>query len=134
MVTLARVQALPYPQTYRPAVAGTAEHRHVLLVETEAGPEGVAVHPFLLCQDWDGRVVVHWEDDRGSYTYTVLDIVVDTDERFEFAREDAPQGRVWLTPLTYPRFEREFRSRHPEAANGAPFESEEQFRRWYLPG
>ena len=49
---------------------------------------------FLLCQDWDGRVVIHWQDDRGSVTYTVTDVTEDSAERFAFARADEP-GRIW---------------------------------------
>ncbi len=134
MTTIESLRTLTYPSTYMPAVAGPAERRNVLLVETVAGPEGIAVHPFLLCQDWDKRVVIHWEDDHGSHTFTVLEIVADATDRFEFVREDEPSGRVTLTPLTFERFEREYRPYDPEAGNVPGFESEEQFRRWFLPG
>jgi len=134
MATMSELQALAYPRTYMPAVAGPADRRNVLLIETAAGAEGVAVRPFLLCQDWDQRVVIHWEDDHGSYTYTVIDVLADTPERFEFLREGAPGERVILTPLGFARFERELRNRDPEAGNVPLFETEEQFRRWFLPG
>ena len=134
MMTMAQLRELRYPGTYMPRVAGPAEHRNVLLVETESGAEGVAVHPFLLCQDWDQRVVIHWEDDHGSSTFTVIDVVLDSDDRFEFVREEAPGGRVTLTPLSFERFEQEYRSRDPEAGSVPRFESEDQFRRWFLPG
>ncbi|HEY7293625.1 MAG TPA: hypothetical protein VH916_01235 [Dehalococcoidia bacterium] len=134
MATMQELRGLVYPRTYMPAVAGPAGDRAVLLVETESGPEGVALRPILLCQDWDGRVVIHWEDDRGSCTYTVLDVTEDSAARFAFERADEPAGAVWLTPLSYERFEREWRSRDPEAGNVPRFESEEQFRRWFLPG
>lgn len=134
MATMMDLQALAYPRTYMPAVAGPADRRNVLLVETAAGAEGVAVRPFLLCQDWDRRVVIHWEDDHRSYTYTVTDVLMDTPERFEFRREDAPAGLVTLTPLGFDRFEREFRARDPEAGSVPRFESEDQFRRWFLQG
>jgi hypothetical protein len=134
MTSMQKLQALPYPATYMPRVAGPPAERNVLLVETAAGPEGVAVRPFLLCQDWDQRVVIHWEDDRGSYTFTVLDVTEDSAERFAFNRVDEPAGAVWLTPLTCERFEREWRSRDPDAGSVPRFESEEQFRRWFLPG
>ncbi len=134
MTTMDSVRALAYPVTCMPVVAGTAEHRNVLLVETDGGAEGIALHPFLLCQDWDKRVVIHWEDDHGSHTYTVLQIVVDNTDRFEFVREDEPAGRVALTVLTFERFEREYRSQDPDAGSVPQFESEEQFRRWFLPG
>ncbi len=133
MTTMDQLRGLAYPRTYTPLVAGPAEHRRVLLVESEQGPEGVAVRPLLLCQDWDGRVVVHWEDDRGSYTYTVTDVLEDTPERLAFRRDDPP-GSVTLTPLDYQRFEREYRPLHPDAGNLPRFETEDQFRRWYLPG
>lgn len=134
MATIEDLRALAYPRTYTPAVAGPAGDRHVLLVESPAGPEGVAVRPILLCQDWDGRVVIHWQDDRGSVTYTVLDVAEDSPERFAFTRADAPGGAVWLTPCSFERFEREWRSRDPDAGSVPSFESEEQFRRWFLPG
>ncbi len=134
MTTMDSVRALAYPRTCMPAASGTAEHRNVLLVETDRGAEGIALHPFLLCQDWDKRVVIHWEDDHGSHTFTVLEIVADGAHRFEFVREDEPSGRVTLTPLTFERFEREYRPLDPEAGNVPGFESEEQFRRWFLPG
>jgi len=134
MTTIESLRTLTYPGTYMPAVAGPAERRNVLLVETAAGPEGIAVHPFLLCQDWDKRVVIHWEDDHASHTFTVLEIVTDGTDRFEFVREDEPPGNVTLTPLTFERFEREYRSQDPEAGNVPGFENEEQFRRWFLPG
>ncbi len=134
MATIEDLRALAYPRTYTPAVAGPAGERAVLFVETERGPEGVAVRPILLCQDWDGRVVIHWEDDRGSRTYTVLDVTEDSPQRFAFARADEPAGAVWLTPLSFERFESEWRSLDPEAGNVPRFESEEQFRRFFLPG
>jgi hypothetical protein len=128
------LRELAYPRTMMPAVAGIADHRNVLLVESDSGPEGIAVRPFLLCQDWDKRVVIHWEDDRGSYTFTVTDVVADEPGKFEFIRADEPAGRVWLTPLTFERFESEWRNRDPEAGNVPQFDSEDQFRRWFLPG
>lgn len=134
MTTIERLKQLPYPGTYKPLVAGPAERRNVLLVEGDAGPEGIAVHPLLLCQDWDKRVVVHWEDDRGAYTYSVSDVLADAEDRFEFVREEAPGGSVRLTPLSFERFEREYRPLHPDAGNVPHFESEAQFRRWFLPG
>jgi len=36
--------------------------------------------------------------------------------------------------MTYEQFEREYRSRDPEAGNVPRFENDEQFRRWFLPG
>jgi hypothetical protein len=134
MTTMDSLRGLTYPSTYMPAVAGPAERRNVLLVESAAGTEGVAVHPFLLCQDWDQRVVIHWEDDHASRTFTVLNITADADDLFEFVREDEPAGTVRLTPMSYEQFEREYRSRDPEAGNVPRFENDEQFRRWFLPG
>lgn len=134
MTTMERLKQIAYPGTYMPLVAGPAERRNVLLVESDAGPEGIAVRPFLLCQDWDNRVVIHWEDDRGAYTYTVVDVLADAEDGLAFVREEPPSGTVRLTPLSYERFEREFRPLHPDAGNVPQFESEEQFRRWYLPG
>ena len=64
MSTFEEMQSLAYPQTYSPVVAGRVEHRNILLVESNRGVEGVALRPFLLCQDWDNRVVIHWEDDQ----------------------------------------------------------------------
>lgn len=133
MTTMAHMRELTYPRTYMPAVAGPVERRNVLLVETAAGAEGIAVHPFLLCQDWDKRVVIHWEDDHGSQTCTILDIITDIEDAFEFVR-DAEPSAVRLTPLSFDRFEREYRSRDPEAGSVPRFESEEQFRHWFLPG
>lgn len=134
MTTMQELQELAYPGTRMPLVAGPAENRNVLLVETERGPEGIALHPFLLCQDWDKRVVIHWEDDHGSRTYTVLGIAADAADRFEFEREDEPAGTVRLTPLNFERFEQEYRAHDPEAGNVPRFENEEQFRRWFLQG
>ncbi|MHB8574571.1 MAG: hypothetical protein ACYDCQ_04495 [Dehalococcoidia bacterium] len=132
MTTMTELQALAYPRTYTPLVAGPPERRNVLLVEAAGGPEGVAVRPLLLCQDWDQRVVIHWEDDHDSSTYTVLDVVDDSAERFTFQR-DEPAGTVSLTPLDFRRFEREYRTAlDPDAGNVPRFESDDQFRRWYL--
>ena len=133
--TMERLRALAYPATYTPEVAGPPTARNVLLVESEEGIEGLAVRPLLLCQDWDGRVVVHWEDHHGSYTYTVADVLVDTPERFEFLRAEddaAPPRRVWLTPLTFERYERDVRPRDPETGSIPRFESQEQFRRYFV--
>ena len=130
------LRALTYPATYTPAVAGPAAARNVLLVEGRHGPEGIAVRPLLLCQDWDGRVVIHWEDDRGSYTYTVADVLSDTPERFAFVRalDGGSAERIDLTPLSYERYEREVRPRDPETGNIPRFESQEQFRRYFVAG
>ncbi len=131
MTTMESLRQLPYPGTYMPAVSGPPDRRNVLVAEGAAGPEGIALRPFLLCQDWDRRVVIHWEDDRGSYTYTVTDVLEDTPERFTFTREDAPGGTVTLTPLTRERFEALFRQR--DGAQQIPqFDTDEQFRRWFL--
>lgn len=132
--TMERLEAMPYPATYMPEVAGAAGRREVLLVETGGGPEGIAVRPFLLCQDWDHRVVVHWEDDRQSYTYTVTNVIADTPERFEFLRGGDGAARMWLTPLTYEQFERDYRARFPETGGIPRFESQEQFRRHFVGG
>ena len=132
MTAMARLRTLAYPASYIPTVAGPLERRHVLLVETEAGPEGIALHPLLLYQDWDGRVVIHWEDHQGAYTFTVVDILVDTPECFEFLSESEPPVYVRLTPLTLERFEREFRDQYAEAGAFPGFETEEQFRHWFL--
>jgi len=134
MASMQELRTLAYPRTYTPAVAGTPDKRNVLLVESAAGSEGVAVRPMLLCQDWDQRVVIHWSDDRGSYTFTVSDVLEDTSERFSFLRQDEPAGQVSLTPLTFERFERELRSRDPDAGNVPRFLTDDQFRRWFLPG
>ena len=131
MTTMSDLRALAYPRTYTPLVAGPAERRNVLLVESETRAEGIAVRPLLLCQDWDDRVVVHWEDDHGSSTYTVVDVIEDTAERFAFRREE-PAGTISLTPLHFQRFEREIRTLDPDAGNVPRFASEDQFRRWYL--
>jgi len=127
-----RLRELRYPANYCPAVAGPPEHRNVLLVETEAGAEGLALHPLLLCQDWDRRVVIHWEDHQRAHTFTVVDILTDTPERFEFLSESEPPVYVRLTPLSLERFEREFRDQYAEAGALPSFETEEQFRHWFL--
>ena len=135
--TMESLRALAYPATYVPAAAGTPGARNVLLVEAGRGPEGIAVRPLLLCQDWDGRVVIHWEDDRGSSTYTVADVLSDTPERFAFVRlgdNDGSAERVDLTPLSYERYESEVRPRDPETGNIPRFESQEQFRRYFAAG
>jgi hypothetical protein len=135
--TMESLRALAYPATYVPAVAGPAGARNVLLIEAGSGPEGIAVRPLLLCQDWDARVVIHWEDDRGSYTYTVSDVLSDTAERFAFMRlsdENGAAERVDLTPLSYERYESEVRPRDPETGNIPRFESQEQFRRYFAAG
>jgi hypothetical protein len=130
------LRELTYPATYTPPVAGPANARNVLLVEGGHGPEGIAVRPLLLCQDWDQRVVIHWEDDRGSSTYTVADVLTDTPERFSFVRvvDGSSAERVDLTPLTFERYEREVRPRDPETGNIPRFESQEQFRRYFVAG
>lgn len=135
--TMESLRALAYPATYTPAVAGPTHARNVLLIESGRGPEGIAVRPLLLCQDWDSRVVIHWEDDRGSSTYTVGDLLSDTPERFAFIRIDDGDGsseRFDLTPLSYERYERDVRPRDPETGNIPRFESQEQFRRYFIAG
>ncbi|MGI8551823.1 MAG: hypothetical protein ACR2PL_13705 [Dehalococcoidia bacterium] len=132
MTTMQQLQDLPYPDRYMPAAAGPPKRRNVLLVETDAGPEGIALHPLLLCQDWDRRVVIHWEDDRRAYTFTVVDIVHDTPEQFEFLSEGEPPIRVRLTPLSHDRFERELGQQYAEAGAIPSFETDEQFRHWFL--
>lgn len=129
--TMQALRQLPYPGTYMPAVAGPPDRRRVLLASSAEGPEGIALRPFLLCQDWDQRVVIHWEDDHGSTTYTVSDVIADTPERFEFVREDPPGGTVTLRPLSLEEFETIFRQRD-DAQQIPRFGSEEQYRRWFL--
>lgn len=132
MTTMERLKQLAYPDAYSPAVSGPPDRRNVLMVETDAGPEGLALHPILLCQDWDHRVVIHWEDTQGAHTFTVLDVLVDRPDRFEFLSEGDPPVYVRLTPMTHQRFEREFRDRFAETGALPRFESDEQFRHWFL--
>jgi hypothetical protein len=132
MTSMARLRELSYPTSYMPAVAGAPEQRNVLLVETDAGPEGIALRPLLVCQDWDRRVLIHWVDHQRSYTFTVLDLLADMPECLEFLSEGEPPVYVRLTPLTLDRFEREIRDRALESEAIPRFATEDQFRRWFL--
>src|SRR5829696_9766392 len=76
MVTVEELrQSLPYPQTYTPQVALKA----ALSMERQPGVGiDLVLRPYILCQDWDKRVFIHWKDSRGVRTLEITRILEDS--------------------------------------------------------
>lgn len=122
-------QDLPYPQTYTPLVAQQA----ALAMEREPGVGiDLVLKPYILCQDWDKRVFIHWKDNRGVRTLEITRIMEDTPERFSFhANEEVPVTYT-LTPLTLACFNSTLRDGYERQGNVPDFQDEAALHAWLL--
>jgi hypothetical protein len=130
MVTIDELRHnLPYPQTYTPEVARKA----ALSMEREPGVGiDLVLKPYILCQDWDKRVFIHWKDSRGVRTLEITRILEDTPQRFSFhANEEIPVTYT-LTPLTLECFNGTLRESYERQGNVPDFADEAALHAWLL--
>ena len=122
-------QTLPDPQTYTPRVAANA----AVMMERQPGAvHELVLHPFLLCQDWDKRVFLHWKDSHQAHTLEITRIVEDSPERFVFrASEDEPVTYA-VTPLTLETFDRYFREGYERQGSVPDFATQAALHAWLL--
>jgi hypothetical protein len=122
-------QTLPYPQTYTPAVA----HKAALALERDPGVGiDLVLKPYILVQDWDKRVFIHWKNSRGVRTLEITRILEDTPARFSFhANEDVPITYT-LTPLTLACFNDTLRDAYERQGNVPDFADEAALHAWLL--
>jgi hypothetical protein len=120
---------LPYPQTYTPKVAVKA----ALSMERDPGVGiDLVLKPFILCQDWDKRVVIHWKDGRGVRTVEITRILEDTPGRFSFhANEEIPVTYT-LSPLTIECFNKTLRESYERQGHVPEFTDEAALHAWLL--
>ena len=120
---------LPYPQTYTPKVAEKA----ALSLERDPGVGiDLVLKPYILCQDWDKRVFIHWKDSRGVRTLEITRILEDTPERFSFhANEDVPVTYT-LSPLTIECFDSALRESFERQGHVPDFTDEAALHAWLL--
>lgn len=122
-------QTLPYPQTYTPKVA----EKVALSLERDPG-RGIelVLRPYILCQDWDKRVFIHWKDSRGVRTLEITRIIEDSPGRFQFhANEEVPVTYT-LTPLTLACFNDALRESYERQGNVPDFTDEAALHAWLL--
>jgi hypothetical protein len=130
MVTVEELrQSLPYPQTYTPEVAQKA----ALSMERLPGVGvDLVLKPYILCQDWDKRVFIHWKDSRGVRTLEITRILEDSPERFQFhANEEIPVTYT-LIPLTLACFNGALRESYERQGNVPDFADEAALHAWLL--
>jgi hypothetical protein len=122
-------QTLPYPQTYAPRVARDAALS--LVREPGAGLE-LVLHAYLLCQDWDKRVFIHWKDAHSAHTLEITRILEDTPERFCFHANEEEPVTYTLTPLTVDCFDRCFREGYERQGHVPEFPDAAALHAWLL--
>lgn len=130
MVTVEELRrSLPYPQTYTPEVA----HKAALSLERLPGVGvDLVLKPYILCQDWDKRVFIHWKDSRGVRTLEITRILEDSAERFQFhANEEIPVTYT-LIPLTLACFNGALRESYERQGNVPDFADEAALHAWLL--
>ena len=122
-------QSLPYPQTYTPAVAQNA----ALALERVPGVGvDLVLKPYILCQDWDKRVVIHWKNNRGVRTLEITRIVEDTPERFSFHANEETVVTYTLTPLTIECFDESLREQFERQGHVPDFQDRAALHSWLL--
>ena len=122
-------QNLPYPQTYTPKAAEKA----ALSMERNPGAGiDLVLKPYILCQDWDKRVFIHWKDGRGVRTLEITRIVEDTRERFSFHANEETPVTYTLTPLTIARFNDTLREGFERQGHVPDFSDEAALHAWLL--
>ena len=122
-------QTLPYPQTYTPRVAQDA----ALCLDRDPGTGSeLALLAYLLCQDWDKRVFIHWKDSRQAHTREVTRILEDTAERFCFRASEAEPVTYTLTPLTVECFNRFMREGYERQGHVPEFADQASLHAWLL--
>jgi hypothetical protein len=130
MVTVEELRhSLPYPQTYTPTVAQQA----ALTMERDPGVGiDLVLKPYVLCQDWDKRVFIHWKDSRCVHTLEITRILDDTPEQFSFhANEEIPVTYT-LRPLTLRRFNDTLRESYEREGNVPDFADDAALHAWLL--
>jgi len=130
MATVEELRAsLPYPQTYTPAVAQNA----ALAMERDPGTGiDLVLKPYILCQDWDKRVFIHWKDSRGVRTVEITRIVEDTPERFSFHANEEITVTYTLTPLTIDCFNTTLRDTFERQGPVPDFQDQAALHAWLL--
>lgn len=122
-------QTLPYPHTYTPKVAA---HAALSLTREPGVGVALALKPFLLCQDWDKRVVIHWRDTDKGRTMAITRILEDSEERFSFHADEQEPATYVLTPLTLECFASHFRDGYERQGNVPDFRNEAALSAWLL--
>lgn len=122
-------QTLPYPQTYTPKVA--ADPALSMTREPGVGIE-LVLRPYLLCQDWDKRVFIHWRDAQGTRTLEVTRILEDTEGSFRFHASEAEPVTYALEPLTLDCFNRFLREGYERQGNVPDFADDAALHAWLL--
>jgi len=122
-------QTLPYPQTYVPKVA----EGRALGMEREPGAGiDLVLQAYILCQDWDKRVFIHWKDSRQAHTLEITRITEDTSERFVFRASEAEPVTYILEPLTLDCFTRFMRESYERQGNVPDFADDAALHAWLL--
>jgi hypothetical protein len=122
-------ETLTYPNTYTPRVA---EGRAVTLTRRPGAGVELALRPYLLCQDWDKRVVIHWTDNHGPHSLEVTRIMEDTPERFSFHANEPELIEYRLEPLTRELFDRELRGGYHRQGHVPDFADDAALSAWLL--
>ncbi|MGE0542494.1 MAG: hypothetical protein AB7R89_20190 [Dehalococcoidia bacterium] len=130
MVTVEELrQSLPYPQTYTPKVALKA----ALSMERQPGAGiDLVLKPYILCQDWDKRVFIHWKDSRGVRTLEITRILEDSPERFQFHVNEEIPVTYTLSPLTLACFNNTLREAYERQGNVPDFPDDAALHAWLL--
>jgi hypothetical protein len=126
-------ERLPYPTTYVPLVAGQGEQTSALQLARQPGTDGeVVLRPYILCQDWDKRVFLHWKDERRAHTLELTRILEDTAERFCFHASEEQPVTYTLTPLTLAVFNAGVREEYERHGHVPDFTDDGALHAWLL--
>ncbi len=130
MATIEEIRrTLPYPQTYTPKVA----EKVALSLERDPGIGiELVLRPYILCQDWDKRVVIHWKESRQVRTLEITRILEDTPACFAFRASEEEPVTYTLTPLTLECFNSLLRESYERQGNVPDFTDEHSLHAWLL--